>query len=77
MILLHWDADDNARIMAQLSVENRRHFDDLYEAAVTAIRVVAPTGVTVEQCLLALPARVMEVTNYGIHQGTARALATA
>ena len=39
--------------------------------------MVVPTGATVEQCLHALPVRVVEVTNYGIHQGAARALATA
>ena len=48
MILLHWDADDNARIATRLSVENRRHFDDLNGAAVATICMVVPTGVTVE-----------------------------
>jgi hypothetical protein len=37
---------------------------------------VVPTGPTVEERLYGLPVRVMEVTNYGIHQGVAGALAT-
>ena len=55
-ILLHLDADDNARIAAQLSAENSRRFDALNKAAVATVRMVAPIGTTVEQCLRALPA---------------------
>ena len=75
MILLRQDADDNARVAARLLVENRCHFDDLNNAAVVVVRGVAPAGVTMEQCLCALTAWVMEVTNYDIRQGAARALA--
>ena len=58
-------------------MENRSHFDDLNEAAVTAVYAVVPVGVTMEQCLHALLALVMKVMNYGIRQGAPRALATA
>jgi hypothetical protein len=77
VILLRRDANDNARVVAWLSVENRRRFDDLNEAAVTAICAVAPVGTTMEQCLHTLPTQVMEATNYGIRQGAAGALAAA
>ena len=39
--------------------------------------MVAPTGVTVEERLRALPAQVMEVMNYSIPQGATGALAVA
>jgi hypothetical protein len=67
-ILLHRDADDNARVAA-LSVKNSRRFDALNPAVVTVVRVVVPTGAIVEECLPYLLARVVEVTNYGICQG--------
>jgi len=46
-ILLRRDADDNARIAAQLLAENRFRFDAVNLAAVAAIR----TGATLEQRL--------------------------
>jgi hypothetical protein len=42
VILLYRDADDNARVTAQLSVENSHRFDALNQAAVAAICVVVP-----------------------------------
>ena len=74
-ILLCRDVDDNTRVAAWLSTENRHCFDDLNEAEVTIVRAVAPMGATVEQCLRALPVRVVDVTNYAIRQGATRALA--
>jgi hypothetical protein len=55
-------------------VKNSCRFDALNQAAVVVIRTVAPAGVTVEERLRALLAWVMEVTNYGIHQGAVGAL---
>ena len=75
-ILLRWDADNNACIAAQLSVKNSRRFDALNQVAVAIVRSVAPTGAIVQERLRALLAWVMEVTNYGIHQGVVGALAT-
>jgi hypothetical protein len=63
VILLHRDANDNARVVAQLSAENSRYLDALHQAAVAVVRMVLPVGVTVEERLRALLARVMEVTN--------------
>jgi hypothetical protein len=62
-ILLHRDANDNARVIAQLSAENSRYLDALHQAAVTVVRVVVPAGVIVEERIHALLVRVMEVTN--------------
>ena len=56
---------------------NRCYFDYLNEVAVIAIYTVVPTGVTMDQCLCTLSARVMEVTNYDIRQGAAGALDAA
>ena len=77
MILLRWDADDNACVAAQLSAENNRHFDALNQVAVVVVRAVVPAGATVEERLRALLAPVMVVTNYIIRQGAAGALAVA
>ena len=66
VILLRRDADDNTRVAAQLSAENSCRFNALNQAAVAAVRAMAPMGATVEERLHALPARVMEVTNYDI-----------
>jgi len=41
-ILLRRDADNNARIAAQFLAKNSCRFDALNQAAVTAVRVVAP-----------------------------------
>jgi 16S rRNA G527 N7-methylase RsmG len=38
-----------------LLAKNSHHFDVLNQAAVATVRAVAPMGVTVEQCLHALP----------------------
>ena len=76
-ILLRWDADNNACIAAQLSVENSHRFDALNHATATAVCVAVPAGAIVEERLCTLLGWVVEVTNYDIHQGAAGALATA
>ena len=66
VILLCRDANDNAHVATQLSAENYYRFDALNQAAVATVHVVASAGATVEEHLCALPAQVMEVTNYVI-----------
>ena len=56
VILLRWDANDNAHVAAQLPVENSHYFDTLNQAAVVAVRTMAPAEVIVEERLRALPA---------------------
>ena len=56
---------------------NNRRFNALNQAAVIAVRMVAPMGATMEEHLRALPVWLMEVTNYDIRQGAAGALDAA
>jgi hypothetical protein len=44
VILCRWDADDNTRVAAQLSVKNNHRLDALNQAAVIAVRAMAPVG---------------------------------
>ena len=54
---------------------NSRRFNALNQAAVIAVRMVAPMGATMEEHLHALPVPIVEVTNYDIRQGAVGALA--
>ena len=44
VILLRRDADDNARVAAQLSAENSHRFDALNQTAVAVVCAVAPAS---------------------------------
>ena len=65
VLLLH-DADDNTASPPSCWRKNNRCFDTHNQVAVAAVCAVAPMGAIVEEHLCALPAQVMEVTNYVI-----------